>query len=246
MRALKEKRPSRTWLTAFAVALGATTAGAIALVSANSGSDEVPDGPPEAEDWTPADPAPEVMRLEPVDPSDVPADGLVIGRLRLLPPGSVPGDAYAFQLHPNEQMHTWDPAVSEIDVEPGDFAVPETADWSVDRHGGMVTTGENPRLVQEAITIFHDESEHPWELTIGPLLEGAVLDQVMNERTEANFTYTHSGVTATVIDGSPSGQTDRVWHIKLVVGDQWLALIAPVVPFDVLAAFIDEVIEANS
>ncbi len=149
--------PSRTALTAFALALGVTTAGAIIVVQA-IGGDAGPASPAQtptpAADWTPADAAPQVEGLQPIDPADVPEEGLVMGRLRVLPAGSVPGDAYSFELEPGEQMQPWDPAVSMITVEPSEIVIPESAEWTVDRGlGGMVTTGESPRLVQESVTI---------------------------------------------------------------------------------------------
>lgn len=236
-------RPSKSGMVGFAIALAVTGAGAVGVALANN--DGSPGKDPGAATWSPADPSPGAEGLRELDRSQVPAAGLVVDRVRILPTGSVPQGNYAFKLYPGEQMRGWDPRVEPLDLEQTDVIVPVSEGWQVERSsGGYITVGGNPRLVEESIMI-QPESGPSWSLATGPLLPDAVLEDVLNERDSANYTYEHAGVTALVVDNSPSEAADRVWHISFVIADQWVSLIAPVAPFERVARLVDALVEAN-
>lgn len=171
----------------------------------------------------------------------------MIGRLRLLPTGAVPQGNRGFKLEPGETMRAWNSQAEPLEVQrTSGLTIPESTEWSVTRDGsGYITVAEQPRLVEESVVVEHRAGGHPWLLATGPLVEGGLLEEVLSERDAANFTYTYQGVVATVIDNSPAVTTDRVWHVKIVVGEHWVSFIAPVLPFEQVAPFINALIEAN-
>jgi hypothetical protein len=101
------------------------------------------------------------------------------------------------------------------------------------------------RVVEESATIRLPDSKYDWILSSGAIREGAFLEEVLQERSGATYEYTGPGFIAVVVDASPSITTDRVWHVKLVHGERWYELVAPVVPFEKVADFINALVGAN-
>jgi hypothetical protein len=251
------RRPSRTALASFAIALALTVSAALTIVVA-TGGDEPPQ--PQGTAFVPADPAPTVAGVEPLDRSRVGTDGLILGRIKVLPTGSVPttgrrdfdartpevGDPKE-RLRPDEEARRWEPRFSDENRPDSLLVIPDSADWSVERGGAAVAVSASGavRLLEEGVLISYRGSEHPWQLASGPMRPETVLEAAISERDSGNFTYTVGGVTAVVVDASPNPGVDRVWIVSLVLDDRWIEMQAPVVPFESVAAFLKSLVEAN-
>lgn len=247
MRRIRDpwRRPIRIAIIGFLSAIAVTAAILLGRVLADDGTAPAP--PQTASPPIPTNASPETEGLAQIDPSEVPDEGLSFGRLRILPAGAVPQDNREFKLLPNETMRGWNPRVEPMEVERSSgISIPESTDWSVTRDGsGYITVGDRPRLVEESVVVEHRASPNPWLLATGPLIEGAYFEEILSARDGANFTYTHDGIIATVIDNSPKAATDRVWHVKLVIRDHWVSFIAPAVALEDVVPFIAALIEAN-
>lgn len=248
------RRPSRAELLGFGGGVALVAGAALGVAVATSGGDAQTATPPRATVFVPANPAPAVDGLTRIVRSNVPPGGLVVGRMRILPTGSVPsgtgrvasaGD-FKDRARADETPWRWEPQSGEV-APAGLLIVPSSKDWSVRREGALlaVASGGAARVVEEGATISFRDALHDWRLVSGAILDGATFEDVLNERDSANFTYTSGGVVATVIDGSPTGGQDRVWDVKFVLGKRWISLSAPVVPFEDVANFIDALMGAN-
>lgn len=236
-------RPSNSVLVGFALALAVTSAGAggIAWAASRSGGEQAPAR------VVAADPSPDVPGLAPLRHAYVPADGLLVGAVRVLPTGTVPSTSYRDHAGPGETLIRWDPTIGGPKPAADLLKIPSSPAWSIEYGGAeyAISAAGVARVTVEGAVIKVAGARHDWDLSSGTMAKGGQFEDTLMERDTANFTYTTGGVSAFVFDASPSLALDRAWSVRLVVGNRWVALHAPVVPFEQVAAFIDALVEAN-
>lgn len=219
------------------------------LVGAIGGSDPPTRPPGEVKVGTPTAPNPAKSRRL---TSTAIGSGLDIGRIRVLPAGSVPG--YGWYGHADKaagEIET--PALSVTSADFVKFGVsllrlPELPGFKVEEHLASVifSKGRPAKLYSEGITLG-SSSYWPITIEIYRIKDNQQAQVVATDGSGAfeDSVYDSFGVPAVIEHSSESSKLQPVLRAHVVVGDFYIVVNAGPLPIDILTTFIDQLVTEN-